>query len=59
MFPYLFSQTQVFIMYKINSYVMSIHTRNGSTIVTNGTMTMEQRVIRLQRELRKNLSSDN
>jgi hypothetical protein len=41
-------------MYKINSYVMPIHTRNGSTIVTNGSMRIEQRVIRLQRELRMN-----
>jgi hypothetical protein len=45
-------------MYKINSFVMPIHTRNGSTIVTSTTMRIEQRVMRLKRELRKNLAAN-
>jgi hypothetical protein len=43
-------------MYKINSFVMLIHTQNGSTIVSTSKMRMEQRVLRLQRELKKNLT---
>jgi hypothetical protein len=43
-------------MYKINSFVMPIHTRNGSTIVSEGKMRMAQRVLRLKRELQKNIT---
>lgn len=41
-------------MYKINSFVMLIHTRDGATIVTSSKMPMDQRVLRLKRELKKN-----
>jgi hypothetical protein len=45
---------QALIMYKINSFVMPIHTRSGATIVTSSKMRMGQRVLRLKRELKKN-----
>ena len=40
-------------MYKINSYVMPIHTSTGAT-VSSGSLAMVQRVRRLKRELRLN-----
>jgi len=47
-------------MYKINSYVMPIHLKNGSTVVSsinNKSAAMEQRCNRLKRELKINLTN--
>lgn len=44
-------------MYKINSYVMPIHTSTGATVCTGKTIAMAQRVARLKRELKINLQA--
>lgn len=41
-------------MYKINSYVMPIHTKTGAIVCTPVHMALKQRVARLKRELREN-----
>jgi hypothetical protein len=43
-------------MFKINSYVMPIHTPSGAIVTTPDRMAMAQRVNRLKRELKNNLS---
>ena len=44
-------------MYKINSYVMPIHTATGATVVSHKAIAMKQRVARLKRELSINLKA--
>lgn len=39
---------------KINSYVMPIHFKNGSTVCTPDGFAMDKRIARLKRECRKN-----
>lgn len=39
----------------LNTYIMPIHNKNGSTVVTPDKTALKQRVARLKRELKNNL----
>jgi len=47
-------------MFKLNTYVMPIHTKTGATVVSSvkgGDIALKQRVARLKRELKNNLKA--
>lgn len=41
-------------MFKLNSYIMPIHTKTGATVCTPDKTALKQRLARLKRELKQN-----